>query len=61
MRYAIVIEKSPANFAAYVPDLPGQVATGDETETLIREAIAFHLEALQAEGQPVPPPNCQVE
>lgn len=64
MRYAIVIEKSPANFAAYVPDLPGCVATGAtllETETLIREAIAFHLEGLQADGQPLPPPSCQVE
>ena len=64
MRYAIVIEKSPANFSAYVPDLPGCVATGstlDETETLIREAIAFHLEGLQADGQTIPPPNSQVE
>ena len=63
MRYAIVIEKSPANFAAYVPDLPGCVATGatlTETETLIREAIEFHLEGLQADGQPIPPPSCQV-
>ncbi|MEO8327791.1 MAG: type II toxin-antitoxin system HicB family antitoxin [Nitrospirota bacterium] len=64
MRYAIVIEKSPANFAAYVPDLPGCVATGatlNETETLIREAIEFHLEGLQADGQAIPPPSCQVE
>ncbi len=64
MRYAIVIEKSPANFAAYVPDLPGCVAAGatlKETETLIREAIEFHLEGLQADGQPIPPPSCQVE
>jgi predicted RNase H-like HicB family nuclease len=64
MRYAIVIEQSPTNFAAYVPDLPGCVATGatlDETETLIREAIAFHLEGLQADGQTFPPPSCQVE
>ncbi|MGB5056700.1 MAG: type II toxin-antitoxin system HicB family antitoxin [Nitrospirales bacterium] len=64
MQYAIVIEKSPVNFAAYVPDLPGCVATGatlDETEILIREAIAFHLEGIQADGQPLPPPSCQVE
>lgn len=41
MRYAIVIEKAPANYAAYVPDLPGCIATGStvaETESLIREA-----------------------
>jgi predicted RNase H-like HicB family nuclease len=64
MRYAIVIEKALSNYAAYVPDLPGCVATGataDETETLIREAIEFHLEGLQADGQPIPPSNSQVE
>lgn len=64
MRYAIVIEKALSNYAAYVPDLPGCIATGatlDETETLIREAIVFHLEGLQADGQPFPPPNSQVD
>ena len=64
MRYAIVIEKAATNYAAYVPDLPGCIATGatrDETETLIREAIAFHLEGLQADGEPFPPPSSQVD
>lgn len=64
MRYAIVIEKAPANYAAYVPDLPGCVATGAsvaETETLIREAIEFHLEGLRADGLPIPLPSSQVE
>ena len=64
MRYAIVIEKSPSNYAAYVPDLPGCIATGAtvaETESLIREAIEFHLEGLRADGLPVPPANSQVE
>jgi predicted RNA binding protein YcfA (HicA-like mRNA interferase family)/predicted RNase H-like HicB family nuclease len=64
MRYAIVIEKAPSNYAAYVPDLPGCIATGAtvaETESLIREAIEFHLEGLKADGLPVPPANSQVE
>jgi predicted RNase H-like HicB family nuclease len=64
MRYAIVIEKSPANYAAYVPDLPGCIATGatiTETEGLIREAIEFHLEGLKADGLPIPPPSSHVE
>jgi predicted RNase H-like HicB family nuclease len=64
MRYAVVIEKAPSNYAAYVPDLPGCVATGasvQETESLIREAIEFHLEGLKADGLPIPPPNSQVE
>lgn len=64
MRYAVVIEKAPSNYAAYVPDLPGCIATGatvEETESLIREAIEFHLEGLKADGTPIPPPSSHVE
>ena len=64
MRYAIVIEKAAENYSAYVPDLPGCVATGasvEEAETQIREAIAFHLEGLREDGHPVPPPSSHVE
>ena len=60
MEYTVVIERSPNNFAAYVPDLPGCVATGDNREELldeIREAIAFHIEGLIADGDPVPNPQ----
>jgi predicted RNase H-like HicB family nuclease len=64
MRYAIVIEKAENNYSAYVPDLPGCVATGttiEETESQIREAIEFHLEGLREDGLPVPPPSSRVE
>ncbi len=64
MRYAVVIEQSPSNYAAYVPDLPGCIATGStvaETESLIREAIEFHLEGLKEDGLPIPHPSSQVE
>jgi predicted RNase H-like HicB family nuclease len=64
MRYAIVIEKADGNFAAYVPDLPGCVATGvtvDETHQLIHEAIEFHLDGMRADGLPIPEPTSQVE
>ena len=57
MRYAVVIEKAASNFAAYVPDLPGCVATGatiEETQREIQEAITFHIEGLRADGLPVP-------
>ena len=60
MRYAIVIEKAPANFSAYVPDLPGCIATGPTvaaTEQNIREAIRFHIEGLEEDGLPVPAPS----
>jgi len=64
MRYAIVIEKAESNFSAYVPDLPGCVAAGktvEETETLIREAIAFHIDGIREDGLPVPQPSSQVD
>ena len=57
MRYAIVIEKAEDNFSAYVPDLPGCIATGatvQEVEAEIREAIIFHVEGLREDGLPVP-------
>jgi len=50
MRYAVVIEKAADNYSAYVPDLPGCIATGvtvEETEQLIREAIGMHLAGLR--------------
>ena len=58
MRYAVVIEKAGDNYGAYVPDLPGCIATGgtiEETEVEIRSAIAFHIEGLIEEGLPIPP------
>ena len=64
MRYAIVIEKANGNYSAYVPDLPGCIATGDtesEVESLIREAIEFHVTGLREDGLPVPPPSSKVE
>ena len=64
MRYAIVIEAAEGNFSAYVPDLPGCVATGAtvaETESQIREAIEFHLEGLRADNLPIPPASSRVD
>ncbi|CAG0998944.1 hypothetical protein BURK2_02862 [Burkholderiales bacterium] len=64
MRYAIVIEKADNNFSAYVPDLPGCIATGAtvaETEASIREAIEFHREGMREDGLPIPQPSSQVE
>jgi predicted RNase H-like HicB family nuclease len=64
MRYAIVIEKAEGNFSAYVPDLPGCIATGNtvsEVEAEIREAISFHLEGMREDGIAIPEPSSQVE
>ncbi len=64
MRYAIVIEQAGTNYSAYVPDLPGCVASGSsiaDVETRIREAIAFHLHGLREDGLPLPMPSSQVD
>ena len=64
MRYAVVIEKAEGNYSAYVPDLPGCIATGatvEEVESQIREAIEFHLEGMREDGISIPPPASRVE
>ena len=64
MRYAIVIEKAESNYSAYIPDLPGGVATGasiEETESQIREAITFHLDGMREDGIAIPQPASRVE
>jgi predicted RNase H-like HicB family nuclease len=60
MRYAVVIEKAEGNYSAYVPDLPGCVATGDtpeQAEKEIRDAIRFHLDGLKEDGLRAPEPR----
>lgn len=64
MRYAIVVEKGPASYGAYVPDLPGCVAAAEtrgEVLKLIREAIEFHIQAMHEEGLAVPEPSSSAE
>ena len=64
MRYAIVIEKAESNYCAYVPDLPGCIATGaniKQVEAEIREAIEFHIDGLREDGSLIPLPSSQVE
>lgn len=64
MRYAIVIERAANNYSAYVPDLPGCVATGataEEVEALIREAIELHIGGLKEDGLPIPSPSSRVD
>ena len=64
MRYAIVIEKTENNFGAWAPDLPGCVAVGDtleQVQSLMREAIEFHLAGMRDDGETIPPPTSQVD
>ncbi len=60
MKYAVVIEKANGNLSAYVPDLPGCVATGEDLKDVnsnIREAIRFHLDGMREDGVPIPKPE----
>ncbi len=64
MKYAVVFEKGPASYGAYVPDLPGCVAVGEtleEVEGLIQEAIEFHIEGMREDGDPIPEPTSTVK
>ena len=64
MKYAVVVERSPTGFAAYVPDLPGCVAAGRtraEVERLMREAIQLHLEGMREDGEPILEPTTGVD
>jgi predicted RNase H-like HicB family nuclease len=64
MKYLVVIEKAERNYGAYVPDLPGCIATAstlDELHRNIRSAVAMHLEGLREDGLPVPEPQTQAE
>ena len=60
MKYTVVIERTANNYAAYVPDLPGCVATaGTREEVLkeVREAMEFHIEGMREDGEPIPEPQ----
>ena len=60
MKYLIIIEKTETGYSAYSPDLPGCISTGptlEETKRNMQEAMAFHLEGLQIEGEPIPQPS----
>jgi predicted RNase H-like HicB family nuclease len=64
VRYAVVTEKAGGNYSAYVPDLPGCIATGrtlEEVETGIREAIRFHIDGLKEDRQPIPQPSARAD
>ncbi len=60
MKYTVVIERTDNGYSAYLPDVPGCVAAGDslqEVETMIRDALVFHLDSLREHGEPIPEPQ----
>ena len=63
LKYAVVIEKAPGNYAAYAPDVLGCVSVGDtwdEMLAMIREALEFHIELMQEDGDPLPEPRSSI-
>ena len=64
MRYAVVIEKAPKNYSAYLPDVPGCVSTGKtvaQTLTNLREALESHFELMVEDGEMIPDPQTLLE
>jgi predicted RNase H-like HicB family nuclease len=60
MKYLVVVEESASGFSAYLPDVPGCIATGNsrsDVERRIAQAIAFHIEGMRTEGLGVPEPH----
>jgi predicted RNase H-like HicB family nuclease len=60
--YTVIYESGKRNWSAYVPDLPGCIATGKtrkQVERLMREAIQFHIAGMKARGQKVPEPTIE--
>ena len=63
-RFLIIIESGSRNYSAYVPDLPGCIATGrtqEEVEKNMREAIAMHIQGMIEDGEPIPTPSLKAE
>ena len=63
-KFLFIIEKTASGFSAYVPDLPGCIATGktkQQVEQNIFEAIQFHLEGLKEEGIKIPETKTEAE
>jgi predicted RNase H-like HicB family nuclease len=64
MRYAMIIEKGERNYSAYLPDLPGCIATGktiEEVKQRMSKAIELHLRGMREDGMQIPEPTSLAE
>jgi predicted RNase H-like HicB family nuclease len=64
MRYSVVMEKGKKNYSAYLPDVPGCIATGRTPELTMKrlaKALEMHLAGLREDGLPIPAPNTEVD
>ena len=64
LRYAVVFERTPNNYCAYVPDVPGCISTGKtwgKMLAMIEEALTFHIEMMVKDGDPIPEQKMSLE
>ncbi len=64
MNYLVIIEKAGENYSAYLPDVPGCVATGrtkEETLKNIKQAFNMHVQGLKEDGIPLPKPKTEAK
>lgn len=64
MRYVMIIEEGERNYSAYLPDLPGCIATGktiEEVKQRMSEAVALQLRGMREDGLPIPESVIHVE
>ena len=64
MEYLVVIEKAGKGFSAYIPDVPGCVATGatpEKARARLAVALEMHLAGLAEDGLPEPPPEARAD
>jgi predicted RNase H-like HicB family nuclease len=60
--YTVIYESGKRTWSAFVPDLPGCIATGKtrrQVEERIREAVEFQIEGLLKRGEAVPAPSVE--
>jgi len=63
-KYLVVFEKTNTGYSAFVPNLPGCIATGPDrpsTEQSIYEAIQLHIRGLKEEKEEIPSGTAESE
>jgi predicted RNase H-like HicB family nuclease len=64
MRYSVVIEKGERNYSAYLPDVPGCIATGHTPAATLKrlsKALEMHFAGMREDGLPIPEPTTRVD
>ena len=64
MRYVMIMETGNRNYSAYLPDLPGCIATGktvEEVRQRMQETTELHLAGMREDGLPIPKPTSLVD